>query len=195
MKRVPVVATLLVTLAIAAMVALGVWQLVDRRPQKLAFLAAVARNPMLPPVAFPARPDDRLLFRPSSVDCRPPVATRLYGAGNAGFRAIAACRGGVLVQLGTTTDPMATVAWPGGVVRGFLSHAPDDRSLIATAFDRTSKPMMLVADAPPAGLTRNRPPDLAAIPNNHLAYGMQWFFFAGIALVIYLIALRRRLRG
>ena len=51
---------------------------------------------------------------------------------------------------------------------------------------------MLVADAPPPGLTANAPPDLSAVPNNHLAYGVQWFLFAGIAATIYGLALRRR---
>jgi len=30
------------------------------------------------------------------------------------------------------------------------------------------------------------------IPNNHLAYAVQWFLFAGIAGVIYALALKRR---
>ena len=55
MKRVPVFATILVTLAIVAMVALGVWQL-GRRADKAALLAHYARNVTLPPVAFPANP-------------------------------------------------------------------------------------------------------------------------------------------
>jgi len=33
------------------------------------------------------------------------------------------------------------------------------------------------------------------VPNNHLAYAVQWFLFALVAGVIYVIALRRRLRG
>ena len=40
---------------------------------------------------------------------------------------------------------------------------------------------MLVADTPPAGLAANGTPDLGAVPNNHLAYAGQWFFFAAVA--------------
>ena len=32
------------------------------------------------------------------------------------------------------------------------------------------------------------------MPNNHLAYAVQWFLFALTALVIYAIALRKRLK-
>ena len=35
-------------------------------------------------------------------------------------------------------------------------------------------------------------PDPRDLPNNHLAYAGQWFFFALTALVIYILALRRR---
>ena len=39
------------------------------------------------------------------------------------------------------------------------------------------------------------PPDPGDLPNNHLMYAGQWFFFALTALVIYLLALRKRRRG
>jgi surfeit locus 1 family protein len=51
---------------------------------------------------------------------------------------------------------------------------------------------MLIATPPLAGLDANAPPDVESVPNNHLAYGVQWFFFAGVATVIYLLAVRRR---
>ena len=99
------------------------------------------------------------------------------------------------VQLGTTRDPVARVAWSGGAVSGLITHAPDTRSLIGALADRRPPPLMLVADRPPgAGRAANAPPSLDAIPNNHLAYAVQWFFFAAVASVIYLLALRRRFR-
>ena len=51
---------------------------------------------------------------------------------------------------------------------------------------------MLVADPPLAGLDPNPGPDLSAVPNNHLAYAVQWFVFASLAALIYALALRRR---
>ena len=37
------------------------------------------------------------------------------------------------------------------------------------------------------------PPSLSSIPNNHRSYALQWFAFALIALVIYGLAVRKRL--
>ena len=54
---------------------------------------------------------------------------------------------------------------------------------------------MLVADPPLGGLDANPRADISAVPNNHLAYAVQWFLFAAIALGIYAIALRRRLQA
>ena len=86
MRRLPFLPTLLVGLAVAAMIALGLWQLLDRRPRKLAFLEQLAANPARPPVAFPRIPDERLLFRRASAVCAPPVSIRLAGAGAAATR-------------------------------------------------------------------------------------------------------------
>ena len=197
MRRVPLVPTLIVGIAVAAMIALGLWQLLDRLPQKEAFLAQLAGNPAKPAITFPAVPDDRLLFRRTMVTCIPPIDQSLQGAGAAGYRIIARCRIAgaaerLAVQLGTTRDPAYAVAWPGGPVSGFISHAPSDRSLIGSLFDHHAQPMLLVADTPPRGLVANHRPDIGAVPNNHLAYAIQWFFFAAVASVIYALALRRR---
>lgn len=54
--------------------------------------------------------------------------------------------------------------------------------------------MKLVADEGQGGLEPLARPDPANLPNNHLAYAGQWFFFALTALVIYVLALRARLR-
>jgi cytochrome oxidase assembly protein ShyY1 len=45
--------------------------------------------------------------------------------------------------------------------------------------------------APP--LAPSAPPSLEEVPNNHRFYAFQWFFFAGLAVLIYWLALRRRL--
>lgn len=198
MRRIPLVPTAIVALAVAAMIGLGLWQLMVRLPQKQDQLAQLAANPAKPEIAFPRLPDDRLLFRKASGYCVAPVAGKLTGAGSAGFRYIVECRTGgaegpgMLVQLGTTRDPMAKPEWPGGAVSGYVSHAPDGRSMFASLFDRTPKRLMLVADTPAPGLAPNAAPDLSSVPNNHLAYGVQWFLFAAVASVIYVLALRWR---
>ena len=196
-RRFPVVATILVGLAIIVMVGLGFWQLLIRLPQKEAQLAQLSANPSRPPVAFPARPDDRLLFRRSAAVCAEVVEITRAGAGAAGYRLIADCRTNragqpIKIQLGTTRQPGTMVQWGGGPVSGWISHAPDATPLGARLFQRASQQMLLVADRPVTGLQPNSRPDVALVPNNHLAYAGQWFFFAAVAAVIYVVALKRR---
>ncbi|NHN21599.1 SURF1 family protein, partial [Bacillus amyloliquefaciens] len=45
MRRIPLIPTLVVGMAVAAMIALGLWQLLDRLPAKEAHIARLARNP------------------------------------------------------------------------------------------------------------------------------------------------------
>lgn len=201
MKRWPIIPTVVVGVAIAAMIALGIWQL-DRRGQKEAALARYAANVDLPPIAFPRPPvGDDALFRKSSAYCTRVLGwQRLSGRsakGAPGWRMIAECASGaegpsLFIQFGVARAPDVTPAFTAGEVKGFISHVPDTRSLLADAFDRRPKQLMLVAAAPPAGLAANPGPDISAVPNNHLAYAGQWFFFAIIAGVIYVLAVRRR---
>ena len=69
----------------------------------------------------------------------------------------------------------------GGPVSGVV--APDRRS-----------GMRLVAASAPPGLEPSAAPSLRSIPNNHRSYALQWFSFAVIALVIYALALNKRLK-
>jgi len=86
--------------------------------------------------------------------------------------------------------------WKGGAVSGIISRQPDHRSLLSRTFGKAAEPaLMLVATQPAAGLEPSAPPSIIDVPNNHLAYAVQWFLFAGIAAIIYLLALRRRQRG
>jgi surfeit locus 1 family protein len=203
MKRVPIIATILVGLAVAAMIALGVWQL-QRRAEKEALLARYARNVTLPPMAFPRIPiGNDLLFRRASAFCLQPVSFAIEGGRNArggtGWRQIAQCRTGAegpgfAVQLGFGADPHAKPDWKGGPVRGYISYALDHEPLVAALVQGGApRTLMLVADPPAPGLDPNPGPDLAAVPNNHLAYAVQWFVFAAIAAIIYALALRRRM--
>jgi surfeit locus 1 family protein len=200
-RRVPVVATLLVALAVAAMIALGVWQL-DRRHEKEALLARLAANQTLPAIALPRFYDTANLYRRASVMCLRPTGFSHDGGrdatGRPGWRVIAQCATGAegpafAVQLGVSPDPHGMPAWRGGVVRGRIVSAPSHLPLIAGLFGGGERQeQMIVADPPVAGLAANAAPDLSAVPNNHLAYAVQWFLFAAVALVIYVLALRRR---
>lgn len=203
MRRFPLIPTVIVALAVATMIGLGLWQLFERRPAKLAYIAQLAGNPSKPPIAFPRVPKQALLFRRASGICVQPTSIEVRGAGSAGFRLIAECRTGgldgpgMVVQLGVTRDPNVKAAWRGGEVSGFITNAPDGRSAIGSLFDDTPQRPMLVADPVPAGVTPalspNPAPDVSAVPNPHLSYAFQWFFFALSAAVIYLLAVRRRM--
>jgi surfeit locus 1 family protein len=203
MKRFPLLATILVGLAVSAMIALGFWQL-QRRVEKEALLARYAANRTLPPIAFPRIPvDDGLLFRRASAFCLEPASWTVEGGrngkGGVGWRQIAQCRTGAegpgfAVQVGVGTVADAKPNWRGGEVSGYITHAPDHRPLIAGLFSNEPKILMIVADKPVPGLEANPGPDVSAVPNNHLAYAVQWFLFAAVAAVIYGMALRRRLK-
>lgn len=206
MPRLPVIPTLIVAALVAVMIGLGFWQL-DRRAEKNAAIAMAAANPGRPPIAFPALPPvpPEILFRPSSIVCLRVVGWRVVAGraadGTVGYRHIAQCATGAegpgaLVALGVGQRPDERVKWTGGRVEGWLSEEPDHRALI-TRLGGKAPPLrpMLVARAAPAGLKPVAPPGAADVPNNHLAYAVQWFLFAGIAAAIYILALRRRARG
>jgi cytochrome oxidase assembly protein ShyY1 len=106
--------------------------------------------------------------------------------GEPGFLIIADCRTGaegpgMAVELGWSKNPNAGRLYQGGLVSGVI--APD----------RLSR-MRLVAATPGPGLAPSAHPSPDIIPNNHLSYAIQWFLFAGVALIIYGLALRQRWR-
>jgi cytochrome oxidase assembly protein ShyY1 len=190
-RKLPLIPTILVGFAIAAMIGLGIWQL-DRRDQKLALLENYKAAAGLPPIGWPSLPpkDPLPLFRYATGNCLQVTGFRTAAGqnlkGEPGFLVIADCRTGaegpgMAVELGWSKDPNAGKTWMGGLVSGTI--APDSRSR-----------MRLVAASPGPGLAASAPPSPDTIPNNHLSYAVQWFLFAGIAAVIYALALRQRWR-
>ena len=203
MKRVPIFATLLVGLSVAAMIALGIWQL-QRRGEKEALIARYTANHNLPPMAYPERAPvaDDAMFRKARVTCLRVAGWRVTGGatptGQGGYRHIAECATGAegpgaLIDMGVAANPAYKPDWRGGTVDGLITTEPNQASLIGKALGN-APPLrpMLVADVPAKGLAASAPPSTEGVSNNHLAYAVQWFLFAGIALVIYVIALRRR---
>jgi cytochrome oxidase assembly protein ShyY1 len=206
MKRLPIFASLIVIAAIATMIALGLWQL-DRRAEKAALLALYRANLTQPALAFPGQPPvpDAALFRPSSLMCVKVTGWRTEAGrsakGVSGYRWIADCRTaasapGALVDMGITRNPTLRPKWAGGQVSGRITSEPSHMSLLDRLGGKTEvlRPM-LIATTPAPGLEASAPPSPDDVPNNHLAYAVQWFLFAGIAGIIYLIALRRRMRA
>lgn len=190
-RKLPVLPTILVGLAVAVMVGLGVWQL-ERRDQKLALLETYKAAAGLQPISWPTLPlkEPLPLFRYATGNCLQVTGFRTAAGqnlkGEPGFLVIADCRTGaegpgMAVELGWTKDPNAGKTWQGGLVSGTI--APDSRTR-----------MRLVAASPGPGLMASAPPSPDTIPNNHFSYAIQWFLFAGIAALIYGLALRQRWR-
>jgi surfeit locus 1 family protein len=199
----PVVSSIIVALAVGVMLALGVWQL-DRKQEKEAQLAQLAANRDMPAIAYPMLGpfDETLLFRKSSVTCLT-IEGWSVDAGKAsddktGFRYIANCSTGIegpgaRVAIGVGARPDLKPAWNGGTIAGWIVMEGGESSLIEKLTGK-SKPAtpMLIADKGQGGLKTSAVPSIESVPNNHLAYAVQWFLFAAIAAIIYVILLRRR---
>lgn len=186
-RRIPVLSTLLVVAAAIVMVGLGVWQL-QRAQWKEGLLAQYGAADQLEPVPYPRGEEfEDVLYRRSSFICERVLSVNAIAGrsaqGAAGMAHVAECEldggGKGEVRLGWSRDP-APYDWPGGDVQGILTPAGDHAALVASEA--------------PAGLQPLAKPDPKDLPNNHLAYAGQWFFFALIALVIYVLALRKRWR-
>jgi surfeit locus 1 family protein len=190
--RFPLLPTLIVAAAVATMIGLGIWQL-RRADEKTALIAHYRAAAGQAPVAWPALPpaDDSLLYRRASGFCTEVTGWRSIAGrnrrGESGWSHIAACRTGGMegpgmqVDAGWSRDHHPPQGWRGGAVSGTI--APDRQHRIR-----------LVADGAAPGLRPSAAPNPEDLPNNHLLYAFQWFFFALTAAVIYLLALRRRQR-
>jgi len=190
-RKIPIIPTGVVLIAVAIMVRLGFWQL-DRLHEKEAMLAryeAAASDTRLHrwPAGDIAPVDySRVQLTCQSAGAALPQAGR-NGAGQTGWAQVAPCTtpegGKARIVLGWSSRPDPAV-WTGGAVAGTVLPAKGPAGQLTVA-----------ADPPLAGLQPNARPDPRDIPNNHLSYAVQWFAFAVVALVIYALALRKRSRG
>jgi len=192
LRRLPIIPTVIVAAAAAAMIALGIWQL-ERARWKEGILARYAQAERAPPIEFPTVPlrEDQLpLFRHATGFCLKPMGQRAMAgenrSGEPGYVHIVDCATGaegpgMAVELGWSKNPNAKVDWAGGLVSGII--APD----------RAMRLRLVAASAPP-GLEPSAPPSPDSIPHNHRSYALQWFAFAATALIIYGLAVRKRLK-
>jgi surfeit locus 1 family protein len=204
-RRIPIVATTVVLLAVAVMIGLGFWQL-GRLQQKEAAIALWRANLTLPQTAYPAMnpADDRFLFRKLSANCLRVTDWQVTGGrtpdDQPGWRHIASCATGatgpgMLVDMGVGRDPHAKAVWAGGPVSGHATYEPDRHSFITRLLGKAPPlRLMIISEQAAPGLAPSPPPDATSVPNNHLSYAVQWFFFACVALIIYALALRKRWR-
>ena len=186
-RRLPILPTIIVLIAVGVMIRLGFWQ-IDRLEEKEALLAnyaaAATDTGMVEWPANQAEAEVRL-YRRSRLSCTGVTSKSAIAGRNrdgiSGLTQVVTCNlaegGTALVTLGWSREPAAT-NWQGGEVAGIIAPGP-----------------RLVAVPSLAGLEVNAVPDPGDLPNNHFAYAIQWFLFAGVALVIYALAVRKRLAG
>ncbi|HET9399052.1 MAG TPA: SURF1 family cytochrome oxidase biogenesis protein [Sphingomicrobium sp.] len=192
MSRFPLVPTIVVAAAVATMIGLGLWQLLWRAPAKDALVANYAAAQGKPEIAFPTIPLEGPppLFRKAAGHCLEVVGWRQVAGenrrGDIGYAFLADCRTGaegpgMVVDAGWSANPQTKARWSGGQVAGVL--APDRDNQIR-----------LVSEVGLGGLEASAAPSPAMIRNAHRSYAFQWFAFALIATIIYVLAARSRRR-
>ncbi len=194
-RRLPIVPTVVVVLAVALLVGLGIWQL-DRATWKERLVASYVRAEKLPPITWPTVPlrnVEPVLFRHATGMCLRPVGKRAQAgenlAGEPGYVHILDCQTGaegpgMSVEVGWSRDPNPKIDWRGGLVSGII--VPDRRSRIR----------LVAAGAPPGLMPSAPPPPTGEIsPGRHRGYAATWFSLAAVALIIYALALRKRMKG
>lgn len=198
MRRLPILPTLLVAAAVAAMIGLGIWQL-QRAAWKERLLAELTAARDQPPVDLDPLIDRgavdsvpiafrRVRVTCSALEARPALRAGRNRRGMTGYSYFVPCRPGsqglagrLQVNSGWSGPPNSSL-WLtlDGPVTGLTGSAEPDG------------PVILTADTAFPPLEPSAAPTVADIPNNHLGYAVQWFLFAAAAAVIYVLALRRR---
>jgi cytochrome oxidase assembly protein ShyY1 len=195
-RRVPVIPTVIVVIAVAILIRLGFWQL-HRAHENEQLLAQYAAASKQPPIAFPTTPirGPLPLFRWATGFCQRVVGRRSIAgesrSGETGYAQIVDCATGaegpgMSVDVGWSQDPNAKVNWTGGLVTGVIVP------------DRLHGIRLVAAGAPP-GLQPSALPSVETAvpttPTGNRFYALQWFVFAALAALIYVLALRKKWRS
>ncbi len=179
MRRLPLIPTILVAAAVAVMIGLGVWQL-----QRAEWKEGLIRE-------LEASSHTRTARLSCTMDAKPDVRAGRSATGESGFRYIMPCasRDGAdrleeeLVDIGWSRRP------------DLLPRVRLSRTFTGTyAAGEATSGRIFISDDPVPPLEKSGLPSPSDLPNNHLLYALQWFFFALAAAVIYALALRRRRR-
>lgn len=196
MRRLPIIPTIIVAGAVAVMIALGVWQL-QRAGWKDRLLAELSAAESLPPVdldaALASGDAAALPFRRARVTC---AARDVHAApragrsrrGPSGYSYFIPCRPGAQGLAGRLQINAGWSQAPNSLLR--LNAEGPIEGQIGTV--EPEGPVILTADTAIGPLDPSAAPKVEDIPNNHLAYAFQWFFFAATAALIFVLALRRR---
>ena len=195
-RRLPIVATVIVAGAVAVMIWLGVWQL-QRASWKERMLGELAAAQGLPALDLDQLigngGDSPIAFRRARVTCHAQGAAAALRAGRnrrgqTGYSYFIPCRPGADGFAGRLQVNAGWSQQPNGSLR--LTTDEPVTGQIGTA--EAEAPVILTAERAIGPLEPSAAPKVEDIPNNHLAYAFQWFFFAAVAAIIYVMALRRR---
>jgi cytochrome oxidase assembly protein ShyY1 len=193
-RRLPLIPSVLVLIVVAACVSAAIWNL-RRAKFHQSELRRFEMASHLPPITFPTVPirDEQLpLYRQATGNCLRVVNRRTSAgenqSGEPGFVIILDCMTGsegpgMSVQAGWSKNPNAATAWRGGPVSGMIIR------------DNLTR-VRLVAATPAPGLEANGPvkAGVSVSPAQNRGYAFQFFSFAAIALIIYGLAVRKRLK-
>jgi surfeit locus 1 family protein len=203
MKRVPLLATLVVVVTITALISLGVWQL-QRREWKHALIAQLEMAPKLPllePQDFMAAMNGTksIQYRRAELPCSPgtvlpyDVKGGSSTQGDSGYVVLVSCRPNrkspdIVAVAGWTmrADAVRVPIAVDTVFKGLIIEYP-----YGEAADRPQ--FMLIPDTAVPPLKVSQRPDPEDLPDNHLSYAGQWFGLAAALVAIYGIWLRRRM--
>lgn len=193
--RFPIITSIFVAAAIGTMIALGIWQL-DRAKEKDALIAAFERQSAKSEIVPIEHGTDDLIYRTVRFDCADPrdwaAVSGRNADGQAGYAHRFVCDVAQPVAFDAPTPPPVTtfadIGW---------SRSPDQPEFTGGELVGTlvslGRDYKVVAQTPPVdGLEPLARPNPADMPNNHIAYAGQWFFFALTALVIFVLAVRRK---
>ncbi|MBV7257317.1 SURF1 family protein [Pacificimonas sp. WHA3] len=203
--KLPVIPTVMVAIALPILISLGIWQL-GRADEKAVILEAMSAAADLPPAHVTG--DDwpgGLDFRRVTIMCDftgPPTAKGGRSAeGTLGYSYFAYCEPAeslkaLTVNVGWDRRPDREVALPRFVspdkrasVSGLLRYAPTKIGVM------NAIPYLLIADPALGGLEPSLQPTVGDIPDNHMSYAFQWFGFAAVLAIIYLLFVRGWRRG
>ena len=178
----------MVAIAIPLMIALGFWQL-DRLAWKEDLLADLQRAPALPALDLNQAGVPPESFRRASITCRivgQPVAVigrSMNGRTGYSYRIPCASTGSensVLLDLGWAPRPDTAERV---ALRGRYEGLLVDRLREGAAGEHRF--VLIPARPVLSALEASAPPQIGGIPNNHRAYAVQWFAFAGVLALIY----------
>lgn len=193
-RRVPVLASIVVAAVVLLCIRWGVWNL-HRAKLHEAQLASFTAASRLPPISFPTAPIrnyEPLYYRYATGNCLRVVRRRTSAGENhvqePGFVIIMDCATGpegpgMSVEVGWSKNPNAITPWTGGLVSGVI--VPDDNTRIR---------LVTAAAAPGLEPTAPPQPSVKVSPARNLVYAATFFSLAAAALIIYGLALRRRLK-